>query len=374
MGPRMWRTLILGLGAVVVAVTTGTAVMAAIDDQDDPPAVRQTFESESICIEGTPDCVDTFDAAGGACLAGSSECNDTPGAVARMCAPGYPDCQDTVVGDDGFAQCATDEPCGDFDAKCAADTACIEPWLMEEPVCPEGMAYEECFPEGTPPGWDCVQLESFPVQVKCSPIYCAPTDGPISILPLPAEDLPLEVEPQIEPVDPSLIDPGVSEPPVAEGEPVPLPMPIDCLPPPVDCDADPIPDPCLGSECAISSRQSERCLPPECTVTDDGAIACKIPPDVECGPTELCVAPDCAVSSDGSVFCPDPAPVPCGEVEGVDGGCSSPGSCGDLGCSGEGYACPDGITDEECAKLNEEERRNSGGGSSGSGGSTEAIE
>lgn len=367
MGSRMWRTLILGLGAVVVAVTTGTAVMAAIDDQDDPPAARHTFESESICIEGATDCDDTFDAAGGSCLVGSTDCNDTPGVVAGMCAPGYPDCEDMIVEGDGFQQCATEEPCGDFDAKCAADTACIEPWLMEAPVCPEGMAYEECFPDGTPPGWDCVQLESFPVQVKCYPIGCPPVDGPIEILPLPAEDLPLEVEPQIEPVDPSLVDPGI-----AVGEPVPA-EPIECLPP-VDCNVDPIPDPCLGSPCAISSRTDPRCVPPECEILEDGTVACKIPPPVECGPNETCIAPDCAVSSDGSVFCPDPAPVPCDEIEGDDAGCSSPGSCGDLGCSGEGYACPDGISDDECAKLIEEERRNSGGGSSGSGGSTEGIE
>jgi len=327
MSSRMWRTLILGLGALVVAVTTGTAVMAAMNDQDDPPATRQARDESAgdsatvaaVCVEGVPDCEDMIvegGGAAGACLVGATECNDTP----------------------GFAQCATDEPCGDFDARCAADTVCVEPWLMEAPVCPEGMAYEECFPDGAPPGWDCLQLESFPVQVRCYPVGCTPADGPISILPLPGEDLPLEVEPQIDPADPSLVDPGV-----AVGEPVPMPAPIECL-------------------------------PPECEVLDDGSIACKTQPPVECGPTETCIAPDCAVSSDGSVFCPDPAPFPCDEIQGDDGGCSSHGGCGELGCGGEGFACPDGVTDEECAKLIEEERRDSGGGSGGSSGSTEALE
>jgi hypothetical protein len=362
MGSRIWRTLILAAGAVVVAVTTGTAVMAAIDDQDDPPAV-QTLDAPapenpagdnadvaSICIEGATDCDDTIEDGGGAagsCLVGTPDCVDTPG-----------------VG--GFEQCATDEPCGDFAERCLPDVPCKDTFspLAPVPVCPPGMSYEECFPDGTPAGWDCLQLESFPVQVKCYPIGCTTVDGPVTILPAPAEDLPIIVdEPATDPVDPSLVDPGVNI-----GEPVPA-EPIECLPP-VDCNVDPIPDECLGGECAISSRQSERCLPPECTTADDGAVACPVPLPTECAPDELCLPPDCAISSDGLTYCPEPMPLPCVEGEGIDGGCSSPGSCGDLGCSGEGYACPKGVTPEECAKIIEEQRRNSGGGTSG----TEAIE
>jgi hypothetical protein len=358
MGSKLWTTLIVAVGALVVAVTTGTAVIAAIDDQDDPPATRQALDAPAgegattaaLCVAGAEDCDDTIDAgdpalrdpAAGACLVGATECNDTPGLGG------------------GFEQCATDEPCGDFDARCAANTECAEPgFLPEEPVCPPGLAYEECFPDGTPAGWDCVQLESFPVQIKCYPLECQPIDGPVTILPAPAEDLPIiidegdgPVEPQVAPVDPGLVDPV--DPGIAIGEPVPAP--IDCVPP-VDCTLDPLPDECLGSPCAISSRQDPRCLPPECEIFEDGTVACKIPPPSECGPDELCLPPDCAVSSDGLTYCPEPMPLPCVEGDGLDAGCSSPGSSG----SG-GAACPDGVTDEECAKIIEEQRRNSAGG------------
>jgi hypothetical protein len=359
MSSRMWTRLVIGAGAAIVAVATGTAVIAAIDDRDDPPAVRQTLDAPAgdgadvaaICLEGATDCDDTIDsggAAGGTCLEGTTDCVDTP----------------------GFEQCATDEPCGDFDSRCAADTACIEPWLMDPPVCPDGVSYEECFPDGTPEGWDCVQLESFPVQIRCYPIGCTPVDGPITILPAPAPGEPTIEEPLVDPIDPQLGEPGVAEgePGVAEDEPVP-PTIIECLPP-VDCSVDPIPDPCLGSPCAISSRPDERCLPPECTVTEDGSIACPVPPPVECETKEDCLPPDCAISSDGAVYCPDPMPLPCPEVEGADGGCSSPGSCGDFGC--ESIVCPDDVSEEECKRL--EEEMQSGGGASGSGGATDSIE
>lgn len=349
MGARMWRTLVTVAGLAIVAVTTGTAVLAAIDDQDDPPAVRQTLDAPgdgadvaSICLAGAEDCDDTID---------SGE-----GTSAPMCAPGHPDCDEMIV-DGGFNQCATDEPCGDFDQRCAANADCVEPgFLPEEPVCPEGMTYDECFPDGTPAGWDCVQLESFPVQIKCYPIGCTPIDGPVTILPAPAEDLPLETE--VEPVDPSLVDP-TQEPILID--PVPAPSePYRCLP---DCGADPIPDECLGSDCAISSRRPPaRCLPPECTTFEDGTVACPVPLPTECAPDEQCLPPDCSVSSDGVIACPEP--LPCAEDDA--GGCSAPGSCGDLGCD-PATPCPEGTTPEECEKILEEQRRN-GGSSTSSGG------
>ncbi len=329
MGSRTWTKLVMAAGAAIVAVTTGTAVMAAIDDRGDPPAASRQSGDES----------------------------SDAGAVAAMCAPGHPDCQDTfVAGEDGFEQCATDAPCGDFDAKCAAGTDCIEPgFTTQAPFCEEGLGYEDCFPAGTPAGWDCLQLESFPVQIKCYPIGCTPVDGPITILPAP--DQPVD-RPLIDPVDPSLVDPGI-----AEGEPVP-PTTIECEPA-VDCSLDPIPDPCLGSPCAISSRPDERCLPPECEVTDDDSIACKVPPPVECAPDEQCVPPDCVISSDDIVSCP--IPLPCPQIEGEVSGCSSPGSCGDLGC--DSVACPEDISRDECVKILEENR-----GGSGSGGAIDTSE
>ena len=324
MGAKTWRTLITVAGLAVVAVTTGTAVVAAIEDQDDPPAARQTLDAPAgACLENGTECLDDPGAdVASICLAGAEDCDDTidagGGTSAPMCAPGHPDCEDMIV-DGEFNQCATDEACGDFDQRCAANTDCVEPgFLPEEPVCPAGMTYEECFPDGTPAGWDCVQLESFPVQIKCYPIGCAPIDGPVTILPAPAEDLPLETE--VEPIDPSLVDP-IDEPSLID--PVPPPSePYRCLP---DCGADPVPD---------------ECLPPDCSVSSDGVVAC-------------------------------PEPLPCAEDDA--GGCSSPGSCGELGCD-PAAPCPEGITPEECEKILEEQRRNSGGGTSSSGGDIDAAE
>jgi hypothetical protein len=91
---------------------------------------------------------------------------------------------------------------------------------------------------------------------------------------------------------------------------------------------------------------------------EDGSIACKAPPPVDCAPDEQCLPPDCAVSSDGLTYCPD-KPLSCPE-QSPDGGCSSPGSCGDAGCD---PACPQGVSPEECAKILEQ-----GNGSNASGG------
>jgi hypothetical protein len=200
-----------------------------------------------------------------------------------------------------------------------------------------------------PAGWDCVQLESFPVQTKCYPLECAPIDGPITILPAPD----VIEEPQVDAVDPTLVDPGITI-----GEPVPAP--IACVPP-VDCSTEPSAVHCLPVE-ECTPEANVRCVAPGCEVFEDGSVACPAPLPVECAPDELCLPPDCAVSSDGMTYCPEPLPLPCVEGEGIDGGCSSPGSPG----SG-GVACPDGVTDEECAKIVEEQRRNGGG-------STDAIE
>jgi hypothetical protein len=318
-------------GVAAVAVATGAAVYAAIDDQDDPPSVsRQRLPATD------------------------SDGDQAGGAVAAVCAPDHPDCEDMIVVDeDSFEQCAADGPCGDFDARCAAGTECVEPGFPAEALaCPEGMTYAECFPDGTPEGWDCVQLESFPVQVECYASGCAPAEGPITILPAPDEPVVID-EPTIgptdpaEPPEPSTVDPGI-----AEGEPTPATI-IECTPP-VDCSEGP--------------ASVVHCLPVEpCRVLEDGTTVCPMEPfpPVECAPDEQCLPPDCVISSDGVIACPEPLPLPCVQIDGqepADGtGCSAPGSCGELGC--EPVICPDGISDEECAKIQEE----SGAGVSGSG-------
>ncbi len=127
MGSRMWTKLVMTAGAAIVAVTAGTAVMAAIDDRGDAPS-RQTLDAPagtcledaaecadnpgsdvaSICLQGAEDCDDTIDsgsAAGGTCLVGTVDCNDTPdgdlGAAGGTCLEGAIDCNDTPDGDGG---------------------------------------------------------------------------------------------------------------------------------------------------------------------------------------------------------------------------------------------------------------------------------
>ena len=95
---QMWRTLVLSAGALVVAVATGTAVIPAMDDNDDG---RQTIDAPAgACLEGSLDCDDNPGgdaAAGGTCLEGSVECGDNPaagGAAGGTCLVGTPDCND----------------------------------------------------------------------------------------------------------------------------------------------------------------------------------------------------------------------------------------------------------------------------------------
>jgi hypothetical protein len=303
------RGLVAIAAVVVLAATVGTAVYAMVEDEADPPS---TFASRRAAEDALRD--------------GSS--------VAAICALDVRDCDDTVVeGGGGFAQCATEEPCGDFDEKCAAD-ACGAPMLAPELVCTGGASIEECFPGGVPAGYECVTLESFPVQVNCYTIGCAPVDGPVTILPVPAPGEPTIVEePQVDPADPG----------IAVGEPVP---PTDvCVTPPVDCETDPSVVHCLPID--------DRCSPePDANVR--------------------CLPPDCAISSDGSVYCPKPLPEPCIDPSvGVPGAelepCSEPGDPGvcvpgpAVDC---GVICPDrpDLAPEDCVIEPE------GGGTDGSTG------
>jgi hypothetical protein len=300
------RSLLAVAAAVVLAGTIGTAVYAMVQDDPDPAPVaspHRAADEESdggagvaaICLEGATDCDDTIDsggnAAGGTCLEGTTDCIDTP--------------------DYGFEQCATEEPCGDF-AECPADMSCVEPWLMDPPVCPDGVSVEECFPDGVPAGYACLTLESFPVQTKCYPIGCAVDGGPVTILPARADpDAPVDVDPQVD------------RAPESQAEEPVLPV--------------------------------EPCIPDNCVEDEAGAVICK-PIEDPClpqpDPNVRCLPPDCAVSSDGSVNCPVPLPQPCidpGVVDPAPGAepaddllprCETPPHPGD--CE---------LTPEECARL-----------------------
>jgi len=267
MGTTMWRGLLILAGAALLVLTTGTAVVAMFNDDDDGGA-RITAD------ERRP--------------------NPQGGAVAAICAPGFPDCQDTIVeGDGGFEQCAAAQPCGDFDAKCAADSPCVEPASAPQLACPEGASVEECFEEGVPAGYDCITRESFPVQVVCFPAECVPyDDSGVTTLPAPA--------PYDKPIEEPLVDP--SDPGIAVGEPAP---PTEICIAPGDCaDEDVIVEGCLGTDpCSRSSEQDTRCLPPDCVISSDGVAHCAIP--------ELCVSIDDSSTAE---------PVACEPVEPPSGG------------------------------------------------------
>ncbi len=273
----IWKGLLILAGAALLVVTTGTAVVAMINDND----------------------------AGARVAADERPSGPRGSAVAAICAPEFPDCQDTIEegGGGGFEQCATEEPCGDFDAKCAADSPCIEPGMPVALSCDPGVTIEACYPDGPPAGYDCVTQQSFPVQVVCFPVDCVPYDGGgVTILPAPAPyDTPIE-EPQ----------PGID---VGEPDPTTIITPV-CTSPPVNCaDADPSVVHCLPIDdpCAISSEV--RCLPPDCAISSDGAIDCPLP--------EPCLPID-----DTGVTAPEPAVCePVAPPSG--GGGSSEGSPGD---------------------------------------------
>ena len=163
---KMWMKYGIGIAAIVLAIAAGTAAFAMLGDDDDgsgttttnerqaedpqtasedgggglaqcAPGVTDCNDVATICLEGAEDCDDTIDsggnAAGGTCLEGTTDCVDTPG-VSVDCA------QDAV--------------------DCGSD-------IVQAVYCEPGQTIEQCFPEGVPAGYDCVTLESFPVQVEC---------------------------------------------------------------------------------------------------------------------------------------------------------------------------------------------------------------
>jgi hypothetical protein len=260
---KSWSKILLatGVALVLAGVAAGATVYALRGDSDGTQksagneAGRQAAPGDgsdvaSICLEGAEDCGDTAGSGGGVGL----------GMCAPDVAPG--DCVDMVVDPSG-ATCPVDNPdCGDRgiggDAACPPDMACVEPWLMDPPSCPAGVAYGECFPDGPPRGYECVTLESDPVQVRCYAVTCEPVPLP----PVSEDELKRREE---------------------SGEPAAEPTP--CIPPTEPCD------------------DTARCLPPDCAVSSDGSIACPDgggPADCVPGPAVDCIAPEPGQAEPGS--------------------------------------------------------------------------
>ncbi len=290
METTIWKGLLILAGGALLVLTTGTAGVAMINDRGDGIA--------STCLEGTLDCRDT------------SLPPAHAGAVAAICAIDVPDCQDTIVEGDGggFEQCAADGPCGDFDAKCAANTECVEPAFARQLVCPEGASVEDCFEGGVPAGYECTTRESFPVQVVCSPVCLPYGDHGVTILPAPLPYYASTEDPLVDPVDPG----------IAVGEPAP-PTSV-CVP--GDCALEEVViEGCLGTDpCARSSEQVIDCLPPDCAISSDGATTCVIP--------EPCLTVD------------DPGTVEPYVCEPVEPPSSGGGSSGEGSPGGDGTAPP----------------------------------
>lgn len=301
---KQWMKAGIGIAALVLAVAAGTGAYAMRGGTNGSPKSAVADDQN-----------DAKRAAGGA-------------STMAMCAEGVTDCTDMIVeGDDG----------GDvsYDA-CPPDMACIEPWLMNPRACADGLTIAECFPDGVPEGWDCAELESFPVQVVCKSVTdpCGMPLGPIDIEPAPepAPDEPVTILPAPAPGDPTT---PIEAPEDENAEPVP--PSIDCAPVPRPCDDTDDP--------AVSGL---RCLPPDCAVSSDGTVACVAPEpcvtttdpmagiaENECSP----ISSDCVQYEDGSVACP-----------GSSGGGCVGGPAVDCGPIGEPVPCV-GASAVDCGPI-----------------------
>lgn len=216
---KKWTKLGIGIGALVLAIAAGTGAYAMRGDGDGPA------KDDVVSRDGQRHAAPESDGDGG-------------NAVSAMCAPGFPDCVDVVVDPSGDeAKCAADGPCdmvAGGNGECPPDMACIEPWLMDPPVCPDGVPAEDC-------GF---------VPYPCATV----TDAGTAV----AED--------------GSADEGGA---VIET----MPMPAECEPTPVE--------PCEDTGGA-------RCLPPDCAISSDGSVACPDGPAPECpsmDPAVSCMAP-----------------------------------------------------------------------------------
>jgi hypothetical protein len=279
--------------------------------------------------------------------------------VAAICVQGATDCNDTFSED--ASGCAADEgdcpqvapeptPCNEgCSADCPPDSACIEPWLQQPPVCPDDVDPAVCEEarkvyaedlQARAESMGCVVQESFPPVIRCFEPNCVDPGAPIDTVPAPApapvpDDRGLEPALGEPPVDLPL---PVNPPPNATqpGEPPEESKPIyECAPPPGgECVPGPADD-CGPIDC--TSATDAPCMPPE---------TCVPGPAVDCAPVDCtdqaatrCLPPDCAVSSDGSVSCPG-SPPDCADGNAADVPCATEGSAGGGTASNPGTIDP----------------------------------
>jgi hypothetical protein len=266
---KPWMKFAIPVAAIVIAVVAGTAAYAMRDGSgDDSPPSAAADEARD----------DDGNRAAGSQL--SQICAAPEDGV-----EGQPECNDTIDGGqatDGFENCAADA-CDEPQLACPPDSACFEPWLMDPPSCPPGVLAEECERLIEPAGaYECVTLESDPPQTRCTFLGCEAAANPDECLKR-CEELPVEILPA--PAD------GVeTAPTILPGFEPATPV---CAPPPTDpCPSDTV-----------------RCLPPDCAVSSDGAVACPEPcaPDSEGGCGEL--PPECTEDPNGGVSCPGAPPI-----------------------------------------------------------------
>ncbi len=236
---KQWQKIGIAVGALVLAIAAGTGAYAMRGGDDD--------RGENTARQSQDEAGDDKRAADPSDVIGGAD-----GGLASICIEGTVDCQDTDLGDP-IAQPCPEDGCTAESYDCPPDQSCIEPWLMDPPVCPEGVDPEVCFPDGQT--YECVTLESDPPQTRCYGVTCG---APVETLPADVEDVPLDVV-----TDPA--PDGISaeeaeklrEQAAREGEEI---VPCDPITPAEDC----------GSGAVAGTR----CLPPDCSVSSGGVIAC----------------------------------------------------------------------------------------------------
>lgn len=265
---KQWMRAGIAVAALALAVAAGTGAYAMRGGSDGSPKSAAADDSAA----------EQREAGGGA-------------STMAVCAPGYPGCNDMIVEDGGDV--ANDA--------CPADGVCDTPRYAEQLGCAEGLTIAECFPDGVPAGYDCAELESFPVQVVCKSIgQCGePIPMPYEIDPMPAPD--------VESGDGGGDDPVTILPAPAPDEVVDPIDPNTTIVERVE-ECPPLPEPC--SDTTDPAVSGVRCLPRDCAVSSDGSVACPEPCVVTTDPmagiaeNECTSPPGCQTFEDGSVACP----------------------------------------------------------------------
>lgn len=304
---RHWPKLGLAVGAMVLAITAGTAAFAMRGGGDGADRGEDARQRDERVADGD-----------GATDGGGS-------AIAASCLAGATDCEDMVggpAGEDALSDCQEDTPCLDTPAICAPENGCDS---VPAFACPDGLSTEElkeCEARLATTAEVCVQLETDPPQQRCFDTGC----GVIEPLPAPP---PVEAtaiaEPDVPAPAPAPIDDAVAEEGTVDAEPgvalLPVCEPID------KC------EPSLGAPAGAEGETTPTCEPPPACDAPDAGVRC--------------LPPDCAVSSDGAVSCPGEPPVPC---DGVDGACSAPGDPGQTEPSAGGGSAPSSVVEPEPAQ------------------------